>query len=243
MGEEVPLIEPATELETIELALDAGSYEPGPWLPLVREIARRPPQERARLAADVDRVSDKLHARRSPRRFQFERAFALEHLAGLLGLLGMEVGAQLGSALVVVLGTLVLVTALQPIVKVGTGLALGLRYSYAYLLYGEPRFKLRYGRYLAAAPWRRIAYHAAGMLGCPSAWWIAAALSAQATPRTSQVLALMGVAHLAYQLLVLLLALSGRRRMWPYGALRLTSPGALGQEIRQTREGAPATGE
>ncbi len=59
------------------------------------------------------------------------------------------------------------VTTFEPMLKLLIGMALGVRYEYAYLRNGEPRFKMRYGTCLAAPRALRIALHVSGTIGLP----------------------------------------------------------------------------
>ena len=54
-------------IAAIERAVDDGSYRPGPWHALVRDIRNSMFFERAAVADDVSRVSRKLHLRKGRR--------------------------------------------------------------------------------------------------------------------------------------------------------------------------------
>jgi hypothetical protein len=126
-----------------------------------------------------------------------------------------------------------LVVTLQPILKVATGMAFQLAFAYAYLWGAEPRFKLKYGTYLAAARWKRVSYHVSGMLGSPFAWLIVAIVARPSHPILSGVLWWLAVAHMAFIVGQFLLAAAGVRRVPPIGLLRLGSGGAAGWELRR----------
>lgn len=219
-------------LREVEEALDRGTYRPGGWQSFLDTAERAPAAERVRLADAVDRVSEKLHRRRPRPTFALERALGLEILAAFAGLACLGLGAHAVSVLPVVASAVVLATAFQPLLKVGTGFALGIGYAYAYLAGGEPRFKLRYGSYLARPRWRRFTLHLAGALGSPFALWLVAFLSWDAHPSAARVLIGLVFAHLLLQVALLVAALAGLRRLPVLGLLRLTSAGAAGSELR-----------
>ena len=60
----------------------------------------------------------------------------------------------------------------QPLVKIAVGYLLGVEYEYAYFYNAEPRFKMRFGDYLAAPRWARIVLHLSGTIGSPLGAWI-----------------------------------------------------------------------
>ncbi len=219
-------------LDEIERSLDAGSYRPGPWQELLAAAQRATPADLAALEATITRVSDKLHRRRDPRSFAFERALGLEILAALTGLVLLSLGAGVESPVLLVVAAIVLATSLQPLFKIATGLYLGLAFSYAYLWHGEPRFKLRYGTYLTAARWKRVVFHLAGTLGSPLAWFLVAVVGAPSHPTLGSVFGWLAGLHLLFQAVLFALALGGVQRIPAMGLLRLTSPGAAGYALR-----------
>lgn len=228
----------AAQLAEIEQALDSGSYRAGTWEEFLVAAHTAPPAERARLETAVTRVSDRLHGRRAPRVLSPERGLALEALAACGGFSLLGAGAASESRLLLLAAAAVLATALQPLLKTSTGLALGLPYSYAYLLKGEPRFKLQFGAYLAAPVWKRVLLHGTGTLGSPLACLVVAGVARGSSPGLALVLLCLALAHLAFQALLALLAFAGRRRVPLLGLLRLTSAGAAGWELRLARQAA-----
>jgi hypothetical protein len=222
----------AAQLDAIERALDEGRYRPGAWQRLLEEATRAPSEERRAVEEQVTRVSEKLHARKAGRRVAAEKGLALESLGAILGLVLLAAGAASGSALVLVAATAVLGTALQPLLKASTGIALGMGYAYAYLWRGEPRFKLRFGSYLAATRWRRIALHLSGTLGTPLATALGSAVATPSHPVLGLVLAWLFALHLLFQAATVGLAVAGVRRLPLLGLLRFTSAGAAGFELR-----------
>ena len=73
------------QLVAIEADLDAGGYHVGAWDEFLRRVRGRSQQERHGLAADVSRVSRKLHARNGLRTVSLPAGIALELLATAVG--------------------------------------------------------------------------------------------------------------------------------------------------------------
>jgi hypothetical protein len=85
-------------------------------------------------------------------------------LGGILLALGI---ADLSNALAIV-AMVLWASSFQPLIKVASGTALGIRYEYAYLFGSiEPRFKTDFGSYLALSAWKRMMFHLSGTLGSP----------------------------------------------------------------------------
>jgi hypothetical protein len=156
----------------IEQALDAGRYTPGSWNDVLRVARGLPSADRAALADDISRVSRKLHQRHRWRTVRFALAYGAEVVLAVAGLILLIAGLRDYSNLLVIIAAGLWATAFQPLIKAGTGLLLGIGYDYAYLFYIEPRFKLTYGKYLAAPRWARVIFHLAGMIGSPIGLWL-----------------------------------------------------------------------
>jgi hypothetical protein len=220
-------------LAEIEDALDSNTYSRGRWEVFLERAAAASPDELVPLESSITRVSEKLHLRTRPSTLPFERALAFEILAALGGLAILTVAASTGSAVGFVAAAVCLVVTLQPVLKVATGLAFQLPFAYAYLWGAEPRFKLKYGTYLAAPRWKRVSYHVSGMLGSPFAWLIVAVVARPSHPTLSGVLWWLAVAHMVFIVGQFLLAVAGVRRVPLLGLLRLGSGGAAGWELRR----------
>ncbi len=220
------------ELEAIEHALDAGLYRPGPWERLLRQARRRPRGERRALAADVSRVSEKVHRRAGPRAVSVGTGVALEVAATSVGGILLAAGLRLGSDAAVVLAGALWITTFEPLVKIAVGLAVGVRYDYAYLRSGEPRFKMRYGTYLAAPRAARIAFHLSGTVGSPLAAWLVGRIAAPSLPLSESIcLAAFWVLG-GLNVLFFGAAVLGLRRLGPL-RLGIASGGVAGVELRE----------
>lgn len=219
-------------LRRIEDDLDTGSYRPGPWKALVAELRKTPADTRRALVADINRVSDKLHGRGTSRTLPILAGLSVEIGASALALLGLERALDLGWPLAVLAAAGVLTMTLQPLVKVTAGAILGVRYSYFYLWGPEPRVKMRYGTFLAAATWRRVVVHLAGTIGSPLALAFCANASSPHHPKTALFLFAAFTLLVLIQVVMLLGGIAGARRIGPSPPVALSSAGAAGLEIR-----------
>jgi hypothetical protein len=159
-------------LAAIEQLIGTGQYRPGPWDSLLRDVRMLPQADRAALADDLSRVSRELHRRHRYFTIPFTAAFAGEIALAILGAIALILGLRDESNLLVIASAAIWSVAFQPLVKVTTGLMLGIGYDYAYLYHWEPRFKTAYGKYLAAPRAARIGFHLAGMIGSPLGLWL-----------------------------------------------------------------------
>ncbi len=159
-------------IAAIERAVDDGSYRPGPWQALVRDIRNSMFFERAAVADDVSRVSRKLHLRKPRRRVSMNAGLLLEIAATGLGGLVMILGVSMRSNWLAFLGALIWMVTFQPLIKLMAGRAMGVHYDYLYLLAFEPRIKMKYGTYLSRPRLLRIILHLAGTIGSPIAAYL-----------------------------------------------------------------------
>jgi hypothetical protein len=219
-------------ISEIEEALDAGTYRTGPWQGLLRDANASSPEGLAPLAEAISRVSDKLHRRDGRRTLPFPIAMVFEVVGTVVGFGVLLIGLRDTSVAWVALATGILVTTLQPLLKVGVGTLLGVRYSYAYLWGIEPRFKMRYGTYLSAARWRRILLHLSGTIGSALALLWVSCLSRGTMPITSDILGALFWVLMAFQTVLFVAVLAGVRTVPFVGLLRLTSAGGAALEAQ-----------
>lgn len=159
-------------------------------------------------------------------------AIVIELTATALGgiLLALALKANFNTAAITAM--IIWVSTLQPLVKVAVGTMLGVGYEYGYLFGIEPRFKMKFGSYVALPRWKRIWFHASGMVGSP----LGAILVAWMAGGTLQIARSVCLAvfwlTVTINLISMILALCGVRRV---GHLRLAegSGGALGLELRE----------
>ncbi len=155
------------QMEAIERDLDAGSYRAGPWSRLTRQVRALPIDARRAVAEDLSRVSRKLHLRGGRRTLSVRAAYIAEAVLAVAGAVILALGAGNRSNVLVIVAALIWTTAFQPLVKIGAGQLLGIGYEYAYLYGVEPRFKMRFGEYLAKPRYARLLLHLSGMIGSP----------------------------------------------------------------------------
>ncbi|HUY28988.1 MAG TPA: hypothetical protein VMV27_16380 [Candidatus Binataceae bacterium] len=219
-------------LAQIEHNLNEGRYRPGPWERYIRELKRQPGAARAALARDVSRVSRKLHQRTPRKTISVRAAVAIELGATALGAIVLVLSRGESSAALGLAGALVWIMSLQPIVKISAAAVLGVGYEYAYLLRGEPRFKMRFGDYVAAPRWARVILHLCGTIGSPLGAWAAARMIRAALPGTAELIMAAFWILIAINAVGFVAGLAGIGRM---GSIRTAegSGGAAGLEIRE----------
>lgn len=216
----------------IERAIDSGTYRPGPWARVLTQARAASASERSAISADVSRVSRKLHLRRGRKTIKAQTGFAIEAAAVAVGDILLALGIHRSSNVAAIAGMAIWVMALQPLVKVATGAALGVGYDYAYLANGEPRFKMEYGSYIAQPRWARVALHLSGAVGSPLGAWLAARLVRDTLPVTYWITIVVFWMVNALNLSLFVAGLAGIKRL---GVSRTvdTSCGAAGAELRE----------
>lgn len=217
-------------IKKIEQAVGDGTYEPGPWAALLRELEVLPRADRRALAVDVTQASNALHRRAGHPEKGVAAGVALEIGATVAATALLIGGAETGSNALTLGGATLLATVAQPLVKLAIGTLLGVRYAYAFLLVLEPRFKMKYGTYLALPRWARVVYHLGGTIGTPLAlaWVATREASPTLTAAICTVLALIsGGANVSF----FVAAARGARKLGPL-RLSTTSGGRAGQELR-----------
>jgi len=221
-----------SEIAKIESSIDAGAYRPGPWARALTRARAASVSDRREIAPDVTRVSRKLHLRRGRSTIKAQTGLTIELGAVAVGDFLLALGVHASSNAAAIAGMAVWVIALQPLVKVAIGAALGIRYDYAYLANGEPRFKMEYGSYIAQPRWARIVLHLSGAVGSPLGAYLAAALTRGQMPATYWIAIVVFWITNALNLALLVAGLVGIKRL---GVSRTvdTSCGAAGAEIRE----------
>ena len=168
-------------LATIERTVDNGAYVSGPWQRVIDDLRQVPVGMRAALAEDVGRISRKLHLRHQRYRVSVTAGLCIESFAATLAGVLLALGIVYESNALAIVAMILWVSSFQPLVKVTSGTALGIRYDYVYLFGGiEPRFKTDFGSYLALSPWKRMVFHLSGTVGSP---WGAALVAVIADER------------------------------------------------------------
>jgi hypothetical protein len=220
------------EIAEIERAIDAAAYRPGPWARLLTRARAASAADRRAISADVTRVSRKLHLRRERKTIKAQTGVIIEITAVGVADFILALGVHSSSNVAAIAGMALWVIALQPLVKVLTGTALGVEYDYAYLANSEPRFKMEYGSYLAQPRWARIALHLSGAVGSPLGAYLAAMLVRDRLAVTYWIAMIVFWMINALNLALFAAGIAGIKRL---GVSRTidTSYGAAGAEIRE----------
>ena len=219
------------QIAAIDRALEDGTYKPGRWQRLVAAVEALPQAERNALAPRMTSLSDKLHGRNGFVQVPFVAAYGAEWVLLFAGLLLVLTGG--GSPWISLAGVVALLLCMQPFIKVTVGLILGVRYSYGFLWYVEPRFKMSYGTYLMLGSSERVQLHLAGSIGTPLA-----ALLGYLLVDPTQTLLVSGCQILFWLMLVLQIATFfaewfGVRKVGPFRLSLLTSPATAAMELRK----------
>lgn len=216
------------ELEAIDLALTNGTYKKGRWQRLIRELQELPVESRRTLAALVTRVSNHLHQQNGFPALPVAVGFAFEmvlFIAACLLLAEPSIWLRL-------FGVAALALCLQPSIKILTASMLGVRYSYVFLWYVEPRFKMQFGSYLARSQGQKMLINAMGSIGTPIA--LATGYVALQDVDWLSLLCLVGALGAAgMQIGAFFAALMGVRKVGPFLLTTLTTPATLGGQVRE----------
>lgn len=222
----------SARIAAIERAVDDGSYRPGPWQALVRDIRNSMFFERAAVADDVSRVSRKLHLRKRRRRVSINIGLLIEIAATSLGGMVMMLGVATRSNWLAFLGALIWMTTFQPLIKLMVGRAVGVHYDYLYLLAFEPRLKMKYGTYLSRPRLLRIIVHLSGTIGSPLAAYVSYFMLSHTLPTAAQYCLGAFWVLVVINVINFIVAIAGMHRLGPM-PLRQSSAGAAAAEIRE----------
>jgi hypothetical protein len=156
----------------IERQIDEKRYHPGPWDRLLKDARALPREEREALKEEISRVSSKLHRRDGRATLSLTTGMVAECAVALLGGILVLFAIHNNSNLLAIIAAGIWTMTFQPLVKIAVGYALGVEYEYVYLYNFEPRFKMRFGDYIAAPRWARILLHLSGTIGSPLGAWL-----------------------------------------------------------------------
>ncbi len=219
-----------TQIQAIEEQAGEGTYRPGPWAALIRELRVLPAADRRALADDVTRTSNAVHRLAGYGEISALGGVGLECAAGIVAIVPLIGGADTQSNALALAGAGLLATVAQPLLKVAVGTLLGVRYAYAFLRVFEPRFKMQYGSYLSRPRFVRVVYHLSGMVGTPLALAFVSSLSA--LPEWARMICWsLAIFFIALNGALFIAAALGMRRLGPL-KLSITSGGSAGLELR-----------
>jgi hypothetical protein len=157
----------------IEHHIDEKQYRPGPWDRLLKDARALARDEREALKEEISRISSKLHRRDGRATLSLTNGIIAEAALTVLGAILIIFAIHNHSNLLGIVTGAIWTMTFQPLVKIAVGYLLGIEYEYAYLYGVEPRFKMRFGDYIAAPRWARILLHLSGTIGSPLGAWLA----------------------------------------------------------------------
>ena len=227
MGMNAAVSQAKDELDGIERDLDSGAYQIGQWQKHLSRVKKIGSANKA-LSDDLTRVSNKLHRRNKFLEGPLWIGMGLEYALCAASMMLSSVEGLLPRFLSVVMLTL----CLQPLIKFTTGMMVGVKYSYVYLWYFEPRFKMQFGSYLCLVKWKKLVLQFSGSIGTPVALLIGWQVLKDAQVLSG--LCLLGaVGTFLLQLGAFAAGWFGVRKLGPFLLSNLTTPASLAKELRE----------
>lgn len=219
------MLEVRQVMDRIESDLDSGTYHVGDWQRCLAELKGLDERGISMLSQDLTRISNKLHRRNRFPEAPAWMGFVFEYLLLATSLLLMTAE----STAVRLVSIIVLAVSLQPLIKISIGVLLGVRYSYVYLWYFEPRFKMRFGTYHRLERWRKLVLQFAGSIGTPISLLVGWRVLADEPLLAALCLAgALGVALM--QVAAFAAVWLGVRKLGPFLLTNLTTPALLAKE-------------
>lgn len=219
----------------IERQIDEKRYRPGPWDRALRDARALSREDRGVLKEDFSRISNKLHRRDGRATLSVRTGVIAEAALTILGAILIVLAIYSHSNLAGIIAAVIWMMTFQPLLKIGVGYLLGIKYDYAYLYNLEPRFKMRYGDYLAAPRWARLVLHFSGTIGSPlGAWLVMECLRSDLTIAIDVCRGIFWVV-VAVNVVGFLVALAGVRKLGPMKA-GASSGGGAALELREALE-------
>jgi len=219
----------------IERQIDSNSYRPGPWDKLLKDARMLPREDREALKEEFTRVSSKLHRRDGKRTLSFMTGFVAEVGLTIVGGVLLMFAIHNLSNLLGILAAGIWMMTFQPLVKIGLGHLLGVGYEYVYFNGAEPRFKMRFGDYLAAPRWARIMLHLSGTIGSPLGVWLVQVCLPSDLRIAIDVCWVLFWLVLVVNTVGFFVALAGMRKLGPMRATA-SSGGSAALELREALE-------
>ena len=228
MSKKSSILEIRQGMDRIESTLDSGCYRVGDWQKCLVGLKGLGRDVMLTLSEDLTRISNKLH-----RRNRFPEAPFWAGLFFESFLLTMSLWAMTAESILLRLASIVLLAlCLQPLTKISTGMFLGVRYSYVYLWYFEPRFKMRFGTYQQLARWKKLVLQFSGSVGTPIAllmgWWVLGD-----EPLLSKLCLAGALGVTLMQVGAFTAVCLGFRRLGPFLLTNLTTPALLAKEWKE----------
>jgi hypothetical protein len=222
-------------IAAIERQIDDQSYRPGPWDQLLKDARMLGREDREALKEEITRVSGKLHRRDGKRTLSLTTGVAAETVLTLVGGILIVLAVHNHSNLLAIIAAAIWTMTFQPLVKLAVGYLLGVGYEYAYFNGAEPRFKMRFGDYLAAPRWARILLHLSGTIGSPlGAWLVMVCLPSDLRVAIDVCWAIFWIVVMV-NVAGFMVALAGVRKLGPMKA-SASSGGVAAMELREALE-------
>ena len=215
-------------MDRIENDLDSGTYQVGGWQKCLAEIRELDEGGSSMLSQDLTRISNKLHRRNRFPEAQAWMGFVFEYLLLATSIFLMTVE----STPLRLVSIILLALCLQPLIKISLGVLLGVRYSYVYLWYFEPRFKMRFGTYHRLERWKKLALQLLGSIGTPIALLIGWRVLAD-EPLLAALCLAGAIAALLMQVAAFAAVWFGVRKLGPFLLTNLTTPALLAKEWKE----------
>jgi len=219
----------------IERQIDEKRYRPGPWDRMLKDARALAREDRAVLKEEFSRISSKLHRRDGRTTLSVTTGIIAEAALTVVGGVLIVFAIHDRSNLLGISAALIWMMTFQPLIKVGVGYLLGVEYEYAYLYGVEPRFKMRFGDYLAAPRWARIVLHLSGTIGSPLGAWLAMICLPSDLRIAIDVSLAAFCIVVAINVVQLVTSLAGVRKIGPLRA-SLSSAGSAAIELREALE-------
>ena len=219
----------------VERQVDEKRYHPGPWDRILKDTRALAREDRVLLKEEFTRVSSKLHRREGRATLSVTAGVAAEAALTMLGVVAIILGIHNQSNVSGIIAALIWMMTFQPLIKVGVGYLLGIEYDYAYFYGVEPRFKMRFGDYIAAPRWARIVLHLSGTIGSPLGAWLAMVCMPSDLRIAIDVSLAILVLVVAVNLVQMITALAGVKKLGPFRA-SFSSGGSAAMELREALE-------
>jgi len=219
----------------VERQVDEKRYHPGPWDRILKDTRALAREDRVLLKGELTRVSSKLHRREGRATLSVTAGVVAEAALTMLGVVAIILAIHNQSNVSGIIAALIWMMTFQPLIKVGVGYLLGIEYDYAYFYGVEPRFKMRFGDYIAAPRWARIVLHLSGTIGSPLGAWLAMVCMPSDLRIAIDVSLAILVLVVAVNLVQMITALAGVKKLGPFRA-SFSSGGSAAMELREALE-------
>ena len=222
------MLEVRQVMARIESNLDSGTYRVGDWQKCLNKLKGLGQGSSSMVSHDLTRISNKLHRRNRFPEAPAWTGFVFEYLLFAMSILAMTAE----STLLRLASIIMLALCLQPMIKISTGIFLGVRYSYIYLWYVEPRFKMRFGTYYDLARRKKLVLQFSGSVGTPVALLVGWRVLGD-EPLLAALSLAGALAAVLMQVSAFVAVWRGVRTLGPFLLTNLTTPALLAKEWKE----------